>query len=160
MKKMQSVIIADITPSASAPDHQIAYDSGTTLALADLLECKSLLDDSDVEEEGRVMILGSSQQNDLFNVSGFTSRDYVPAGSPLTTGGFSTPILGMQMKWTTEVGDVCYFFHPMFMQLCVQQDPQVEVHNLGADGKRGERVNTDVLFGVRQISNLRVVSLA
>lgn len=160
MKKMQSVIIAEITPSASAPDHQIAYDSGTTLALADMLEAKELLDTADVEEEGRVFITGAAGWNDLFNISGFTSRDYVPAGSPTTSGAFSTPLLGFEPKWTSEAGTVTRFFHPMFLQLAVQQDPEVNVYDLGVDGKRAQRVNTDVLFGVKQVSNLRVVSVS
>jgi hypothetical protein len=159
MKKMQQVIIADISPSASAPDHVIAYDSGTTLALADLLEAKELLDTADVEEEGRCFITGAAQWNDLFNISGFTSRDYIPAGSPTTTGAFTTPILGMEPKWTSEAGTTTYVFHPMFLQLAVQQDPQVSVFDLGTDGKRASRVNTDCLMGVKQVSNLRVVTI-
>lgn len=35
MKRMQQDIVAEIVPSSAAPDHSIAYDSGTTLALAD-----------------------------------------------------------------------------------------------------------------------------
>lgn len=35
MKKMQGLIIDNTVPSAATPDHSIAYDSGTTLALAD-----------------------------------------------------------------------------------------------------------------------------
>lgn len=159
LKKMQSVIIAAIVPSASAPDHQIAYDSGSTLALADLLEAKELLDTQDVEEMGRFLVTGAAQYNDLFNISGFTSRDYIPAGSPLTAGAIATPVLGMDVKWTTEVGTTTYCCHPLFMSLAVQQSPEVNVYDLGVDGKRGMRVNMDVLFGVKQLSNLRVVSI-
>lgn len=160
MKKMQQVIIGETTPSASAPDHQIAYDSGTTLALADILEAKELLDDSDVEEMGRTMIVGSAQYNDLFLLAGFTSRDFIPAGSPLTSGAISTPVMGFDFKWTTEAGNTSYFFHPLYQTLAVQQSPDVRVYDLGVDGKRAERVNMDVLFGVKQLSNLRVVTVS
>jgi len=155
MKKMQQIIIAEIVPQASG---QIGYDSGTTLALADILEAKELLDGDDVEENGREMIVGSAQSNDLFNITGFTSRDYIPAGSPLTQGAITTPIMGFNFKWTTEVGNVSHFFHPVYMQMAVQQNPDVKVYDLGVDGKRAERVNMDVLFGVKQISNKRVVT--
>lgn len=160
MKKMQQLIIAEIVPSASAPDHQISYDSGTTLALADILEAKELLDAQDVEEMGRKMIVGSAQYNDLFNITGFTSRDYIPAGSPLTEGAIKTPIMGFDFDWTTEVGNVSYFFQPMFLQMAVQQNPDVRIYDLGVDGKRAERVNVDVLIGIQQVSNLRVVSVS
>lgn len=160
MRRMQQIIIAEIAPSASAPDHTIAYDSGTTLALADILEAKELLDTAEVEEAGRTMIVGAAQQNDLFNITGFTSRDFIPAGSPLTSGAITTPVLGFLMKWTTEVGNTSYFFNPMFLTMAVQQSPDVTVHDLGVDGKRATRVNMDVLFGVKQLSSKRVVAIS
>lgn len=159
MKKMQKIIIADIVPSASAPDHTISYASGTTLALVDFLSAKELLDGSDVEEMGRTVIVGAAQLNDLFNIAGFTSRDYIATGNPLTEGGFNTPLLGFNLKWTSEVGNTSYFFHPLFMTMAVQQAPQVGVYDLGGEGKRATRVNLDVLFGIKQLSNLRVVTV-
>lgn len=161
LKKMQRVILAEIVPSASAPDHQIAYDSGTTLALADILEAKELLDGANVPDDGsRVMILDAEQWNDLFNIVGFTSRDFIPAGSPVTSGSFSTNLLGFQPKMTTEASSVAYLFHPSFLTMAVQQSPAVSVHDLGVDGKRGMRVNMDVLFGVKQLGNTRVVTIS
>lgn len=159
MKKMQAIIIAAIVPSASSPDHAIAFDSGTTLQLADILEAKELLDNADVEEPGRKMILGAAQYNDLFNISGFVSRDFIPAGSPLSSGAIATPVLGFQVQWTSEAGNVAYLFHPLFLQLAVQQMPEVKVYDLGVDGKRAQRVNMDVLFGVKQCSDVRVVTI-
>lgn len=161
MKKMQSLIIETIVPSASAPDHQIAYDSGTTLALADLLEAKELLDDALVPDDGmRSVVMDAAQWNDLFNITGFTSRDFIPAGSPLTSGSFATPILGFKPRMTTEANSVTYLFHPQFLTLAVQEMPQVKVYDLGGQGKRAERVNMDVLFGLKQLSNVRVVSIS
>lgn len=69
-KKIQAIIIAAISPSASAPDHSIAYDSGTTLALADLLEGKELLMGSDCPQDNLKMVVGEAQWNDLYNITG------------------------------------------------------------------------------------------
>lgn len=161
MKKMQALIIAAVVPSASAPDHQIPYDSGSILALADLLEAKELLDDQNVPDDGqRSVVMDAPQWNDLFNITGFTSRDFIPAGSPLTSGSFSTPILGFRPRMTTEASAVTYLFHPQFMSLAVQEDPAVAVYDLGAQGKRADRVNMDVLFGIKQLSNIRVVAIS
>ena len=52
LDKLEADIVSAISPSASAPDHQIAYDFGTTLALADILEAKELLDDASVADDG------------------------------------------------------------------------------------------------------------
>jgi len=160
MKKMQSIIIAATIPSASAPDHQIAYDSGTTLALADILEAKELLDVALVPDMNRQMILDAPQWNDLFNITGFVSRDYIPTGSPYQTGTFATPILGFAPKMTTEASAVSYFFHPQYLTMAVQESPSVKVYDLGVEGKRAYRVNVDVLFGVKQLGNTRVVEIA
>lgn len=160
MRRMQDIIVAEIVPSSSAPDHQITFTSGTTLALADLIAAKKLLDAQDVEEANRQLITGSSQINDLFNVTGFVSRDFIPAGSPLTSGQIATPVLGFMPKWSSRVGNTAYLFQPIFLQMAVQQMPDVEVVSLGASGKRATRVNMDVLFGVKQVSNLRVVSIS
>lgn len=159
-KKMQLILIADTIPSASAPDHTIGYTSGSTLALADILAAKRLLDAQNVPDLQRVMILGSSQWNDIFNIAGFTSRDFIPAGSPLTSGSLPTPILGFQPKMTTEAGNVAYLFHPMYMSMAIQKAPQVRVYDLGVQGVRAQRVNVDCLFGDKQLSNLRVVTIS
>ena len=158
-KRMQAVIIAAISPSASAPDHAIAYDSGTTLALADVLEAKELLDDADVPESDRFGVLGSAASNDLFNITGFVSRDFIPAGSPLTSGAIQTPIAGFMPKMTTEVGTVSYFAHPSFLTMAVQKDLSPKVYDLGVNGERAARVNCDVLWGLEQLDNKRVVTI-
>lgn len=160
MKRMQQIIVADVVPSASAPDHTISYTSGTTLALADIIAAKKLLDAQDVEENGRVMITGTNQKNDLFNVTGFTSRDFIQNGSPLTEGDIKTPVLGFTVKSSSAVGTTTTVFHPIFMTMAVQQAPDVKVYDLGQDGTRATRVNVDVLFGEKQLSNLRVVTIS
>jgi hypothetical protein len=159
MKKMQQLIIATIVPSPSGPDHAISYDSSTTLALADILEAKELLDGADVEELGRTMVVGAAQYNDLFNIAGFTSRDYIASGSPVVDGAITAPVMGFNFKWTSEAANTSYLFHPMFLTMAVQQNPDVRVYDLGVDGKRAKRVNMDVLFGLKQLSNLRVVTI-
>lgn len=160
MKRMQTIIVELIVPSASSPDHAIGYNSGTTLALVDILAAKSLLDLQDVEDIGRKMILDPTGWNDLFTITGFTSRDYIPAGSPMTQGAITTPVLGFDVDWTSELTNVCYFYHPIFMQMAVQDNPAVKVFDLGVEGKRTQRVNMTTLFGVKQLSNLRVVSMS
>lgn len=160
-KKIQALIIAQISPSASAPDHQIAFDSGTTLALADILEAKELLMEANCPQDDRLcMVLGSEQWNDLYNITGFTSRDFVPAGSPLTSGEFATPLAGFKPKYTSVAGDVAYLFNSSFLALVIQQQMNIEVVSMGADGIRGMRVNADVLLGVSQLDDERVVTIS
>jgi len=159
MKKMQSEIIADTVPSASAPDHQIAYDSGTTLALADILEAKELLDSAEVEDDGsRTMILDSPQWNDIFNITGLTSRDFVD-GASMQNGTLPGRVLGFLPKMTTEANGVAYFSHPLFMLGAVQRELQVNAYDQGGQGMRSMRINTSILMGHVQASDVRVVTV-
>jgi hypothetical protein len=61
---------------------------------------------------------------------------------------------------TTVVSNTSYWFHPEFMTMAVQDQLNIEMFNLGADGVRGTRVNVDLLFGVKQLGNTRVVSIS
>lgn len=160
MKKMQTILIGDTVPSAAAPDHSIAYDSGTTLALADILEAKELLDASDVEDDGsRCMILGSAQWNDIFNITGLTSRDFVD-GRALQDGSLPARVLGFNPKLTTEAANVAFFFHPIYMTMAVQRGLSSEMFNMGGQGYRSVRVNNTILMGNEQLSDLRVVTIS
>ena len=158
-KKIQAIIISLIVPSVS-PDHTIAYDSGTTMALADLLEAKELLDNQNVPMSNRQLVLGSAQLNDIFNITGFTSSDFVASGSPLQTGELPAQLLGFKPNFTTVVGNVATLFHPSFMTMAAQQGMQVKEYDLGVDGIRAQRVNTDTLIGIKQLSDVRVVQLS
>ena len=162
MRKMQELIVNATVPSAAAPDHQIAYDSGTTLALADILEGKELLDERNVPDDGqRCMIMDIPQWNELFNITGFTSRDFIPAGSPLTSGSFSTNLLGFRPKSTTDATtNRTFLFHPQYLTAAIQQQPEVKVFDLGTEGKRAKRVNMTVLSGEQQLDNTRVVTIS
>lgn len=160
MRKMQQIIIAEVAPSTSAPDNTLGYTSGTTLALADILAAKEQLDTSDVPDDGqRAMVLGAAQWNDIFNITGFTSRDFTNT-QPLLNGSLPAQVLGFSPRLTTEAGATAFFFHRIFQQMAVQKGLTVEVFNLGVDGKRAMRVNSTLLMGTKQVSNLRVVTVS
>lgn len=159
-KKMQSNIFNDIVPNAAGPDHSIAYGTGTTLALADILAAKELLDAADVPSSNRTMIVGAAQFNDIFLITGFQSSDFVAGANGLSTGEINIPLLGFNFKWTTEAGNVSRFFHNSFYQIAVQQVPQVEVFNKGVEGQRSTRVNVTALYGQKQFDGKRVVTVS
>lgn len=159
-KKMQALIIADTLPSTSAPDHTIAYDSSTTLALADMLEVKELLDNQDVPLVGRHFVVGAAQLNDIFNITGFTSSDFITASSPLQSGQLPPALLGFVPHFTSVVGNTSYWFHQSYLTLASQKGISVEEFNLGVDGKRATRVNVDTLFGLELLDSTRVATLS
>lgn len=159
MKKIQATIIASIVPSAAAPDHSIGYTTGTTLALADMLAAKRLLDAQNVPAADRHMVVGTSQANDIFNITGFTSSDFLLAGAPLSSGQIPQQLLGFAPHMTTAAGNVSTFFHKSFMTMAAQEGVNVNQYDLGNEGKRQVRVNVDTLYGLKQLDALRVVTV-
>ncbi len=159
LKRIQTKIIAAIVPSTSAPDHTIGYTSGTTLALADLLNGKELLDTANVPAGDRHAALGSAQTNDIFNITGFTSSDFLVAGSPLSTGQVPQQLLGFSPHLCNALGNVAALFHRSFMTMAAQKGVSVAQYDLGVDGTRATRVNVDTLWGLKQLDNKRVVTL-
>lgn len=160
LKKVQSLILSLIVPSAAAPDHSIAYTTGTTLALVDILNAKELLDNQDVPMSNRHMCVGAAQLNDMFNITGFTSTDFGVSNAPLLNGGLPSQILGFMPHFSSLFGNTSYFYHSSFFQMATQQGMNVSVYDLGVDGKRAQRVNCDTLLGLKQFDNLRVVTIA
>lgn len=159
-KKIQSEIISLVVPNAAAPDHSIAYDSGTTLALADLLEAKELLDAQDVPMSDRHLVVGAAQLNDIYNITGFTSSDFITSGAPLQSGELPPALLGFAPHFTSVVGNVTYLFHRSFMTMAMQKGITVSQFDLGVEGKRAVRVNVDTLMGIKQLDGLRVVTIS
>lgn len=162
MKKIQSNIIAAIVPSSSSPDHTIAYDSGTTLGLADLLEVKELADDQNWPAQDRFIVMGSGQLNDLFNITGFQSSDFMMSGGTLQSGQAPSMLLGFLPRFSSVLSsaNVAYLFHRSFMAIASQQGMDVREYDLGVKGVRGTRVNLDTLYGQKQLDSKRVITLS
>ena len=159
LRKMQDDIIAAISPSTSAPDHTIAYDSANVMADADLLEVIDLEKTANWPDSGRYLITGGLQYNDLMAISKFYDKT-LGGNSDLSSGKLLAPVYGHQVDWTTANGNTSYLFHDSFMQMAIQQGLTVKVFDPGVNGQRGFRVNMDVLYGIKQVHNDRVISLS
>jgi len=157
-KKIQALIISLTVPSA-APDHTIDAVTAGVYALADILAMKELLDDQNVPMSDRHMILGSGPLNDIFNITGFTSSDFVASGSPLQSGQLPPQLVGFMPHFTTVVGQTVYGFHSSYFTMAAQQGMATNEYDLGVEGRRAKRVNCDTLLGMRQLDDKRVVTV-
>jgi hypothetical protein len=158
-KKIQALIISLTVPSA-APDHTISAVTPGTYALADILAAKELLDNQNVPMSDRHLVMGSGPLNDVFNITGFTSSDFVASGSPLTSGQLPAQLVGFMPHFTTVVGSTVYAFHASYFTMASQQGMAVAEYDLGVEGRRAKRVNCDTLLGMKQLSDKRVVATA
>jgi hypothetical protein len=157
-KKIQSLIISLTVPSA-APDHTLTATNAGVYDLADILAMKELLDDQNVPMSDRHMILGSGPLNDIFNITGFTSSDFVASGSPLQSGQLPAQLVGFMPHFTSVVGSTVYGFHASYFTMAAQQGMATNEYDLGVEGRRAKRVNCDTLLGMRQLDDKRVVTV-
>jgi hypothetical protein len=158
-KKIQSLIISLTVPSV-APDHTITYGAGTTLTLAEILQAKELLDTQNVPMSDRHMVLGAAQLNDIFNIVGFTSSDFVASGAPLASGQLPAQLVGFMPHYTSVAGNTVFMFHSSYFTMAAQQGLVVKEYDMGVDGYRASRVNCDTLIGMKQLSDKRIVTIA
>lgn len=158
-KKIQSLILSLTVPSAAAPDHTLAAVSAGVYALADILAQKELLDNQNVPMSDRHLAMGAGPLNDIFNITGFTSSDFVASGSPLQSGQLPAQLVGFMPHFSTVFGSTVYAFHSSYFTMAAQQGMAVNEYDLGVEGRRAKRVNCDTLLGMKQLSNIRVVTL-
>lgn len=157
-KKIQALIISLTIPSA-LPDHTLNAVSAGVYDLADILAMKELLDDQNVPMSDRHMVLGSGPLNDIFNITGFTSSDFVASGSPLQSGQLPAQLVGFVPHFTTVVGSTVYGFHASYFTMAAQQGMATNEYDLGVEGRRAKRVNCDTLLGMKQLDDKRVVTV-
>ncbi len=159
MRKMQDDLISDIAPSTAAPDHTLAYDNGTTLADADLLEALDLERVANWPESDKFLITGAQQYNDLLNIQKFYDKTINDGNAVVNNGQMLAPVYGHKVGWTTAMGTRTLLFHLSFMQAAVQRGLGLSLHDLGGQGKRSFRLNVDLLWGAKQIHSDRVISI-
>lgn len=85
---------------------------------------------------------------------------FVPAGSPLNTGEIPGALLGFIPKMTTASGTTTYLSHPSFMTVAMQQELQISVFDTKVIGLRGDRITADILWGLKQLDDNRVVTIS
>ena len=158
-QKMETQLFSAIVPSASTPDHAIAYDSGTNLSRADILEAKDLLDTQNVPMQDRFMITGVAQMNDLLTVDQLINADYGNGGSGTVNGFLSSQVLGFNAAGSTNAGTTTYLGHPSFLQMVIQKSIDIKVDDLSVIGQRGFRVSASLLFGYLQLHDTRIVTI-
>ena len=105
------------------------------------------------------MILGAAQYNDP-STSRASSRLISVSLVRFVSGQVNGLVLGMQVKWTKRGWQHSLLLHPLFIEMAVPASADSSVHDLGVNGVRGTRVNMEVLFGPKQASDLRVVTVS
>lgn len=160
-KQIEDSVVSALVPSSSAPDHAIAPASAGVLAAADVAGIRTLLSVAKVPTSNRGLFLSPSYYGDLLGVSTLTSSDYVPAGSPVVSGGFTFPLYGFTITEANNLGtDIGYAAHRSALQMIIQKGVTIKISDLHANKKYAYLLSADVVFGYSLFDNKRIVKIS
>ncbi len=143
--------------SASAPDHIIQLtSSGTILDEAAILAARKLLDDQNVPEDERFMVINPAQEKQLLAVANFIQAERYGSAGALTNGEIGR-VFGFRIIKTTVCEAVkVLFYHRSALAFARQIEPKWEqMRNLPA---LANDYSLSALYGVKVLdSGKRVV---
>ncbi len=161
-KNLDSALITALSAaSAAAPDHIIAGTGAGAIfnPPTDILTAKDLLDAQNVPEDGgRWILMNPADYNKVLADTSVQSRDYVP-GQPLVSGQIS-PIFGFTPFKSNQLAeDTVLFGHTSACTLALQKDITLGQYDMKVSGQRATRLTADIIYGVKLLSDVRVVKL-
>jgi len=143
--------------SASAPDHRRAY-AGSTIAKADVLLARQLLNDAKVPQAGRSAVVSSAQEASLLAIAEFVRIDESGSSEALRNGRIGR-LFGFDFYMKPDAEDTkSMFFHKTALAYARQLAPrtlsQMDIENLSM------RYSIDHIYGSKILdSGKRVVLL-
>lgn len=143
--------------SAAAPDHKRAY-AGATLAKADVLLARQLLNEAKVPLDGRSAVISPAEEAALLAIAEFVRVDE-SGGSEALRNGRIGKLFGFDMYVSPQAEDLkSLFFHKTAQvfarQLAPRTQSQPDLENLAV------RWSVDHIYGVKTLdSGKRVVLL-
>lgn len=136
--------------SAAAPDHKRAYD-GASLAKADVLTARQLLNEAKVPLEDRAMVISPASEAAILAISEFVRVDE-SGGSEALRNGRIGKLFGFDCYVSSQAEDLkSMFFHKSAMAFARQLEPRVMQFNDVAN--LGTRYSIDHLYGAKVLDS-------
>lgn len=134
--------------SASAPDHIIdQFGSGGTLTLAKILTARKLLDDQDVPEGDRFLVINPEQESELLALSAFIDASQYGGREPLLNGEIGRVYGFSVIKTTVCAANVALYYHRSACAFARQIEPKWEMdRNLS---KLANEYSLSALYGAK-----------
>jgi hypothetical protein len=149
MRKLNADLYSKVAPSASSPDHIInsVTDFNATQASAARMRAAQARWMKNKPWYGS---LDPSFYNDMLNASTLTSRDYVEGEQPVIGGEIANKRFGV--TWFEDdalATDQGVIFHPDFLWLVMQTQPQFKLSDLHGQKKFAYLLSVDFVYGAK-----------
>lgn len=145
-KQVNDYLKTLIAPSGSAPDHTVTgvsdFNASQIAAVRKLAATAKWRKD-----KPWYLLLDPSYYSDLLNATTMTSNDYVnDLATPM--GQFAQQRFGFTiLEDNSKTTDTALAFHPDFMHLVMQKEPQFKLSDLHSNKQFGYLLSVDVVFG-------------
>jgi hypothetical protein len=157
-KQIEEDLIAELAASATLTDNPTA---ASDLAAVDMARLRTTMSTNKVPTSRRFFIAAPSYIGDLITKQQIASRDYVPAGSPTTTGAISEPLYGFTMiEHDLLSADLGYALHPSCLQMVMQQGLRIKVSDLHSNNKYGFLISADIVYGFNTFDSNRYIQMS
>lgn len=112
--------------SAAAPDHIIAFVTGTVLAKADITAARKTLSTAKVPLADRFCLVNEEQEEDLLNISEFTRVDEAGSSAALRNGEVGK-LFGFTFLMSPNQSNVeTLYYHRTSQAFALQQAPTID----------------------------------
>lgn len=152
--ELNNYLCSKVAPSASAPDHTLT--SVTDFNAAQLGAVRTLASQAKWAKQGGWWLLADPvYYQDLLNATTLTSGDYVP-DAPVVGGQIARQRFGFNILEDNSAGllslqsgtqDAALAFHPDFMALCMQKEPEFKVSDLHSNKQFGYVISVTMICG-------------
>jgi N4-gp56 family major capsid protein len=153
-KKMDSYIYDTLVAGASSsnPDHIIdQFGSSGTLTLAKILTARKLLDDQDVPDDDRFLVINPEQESELLALSAFIDASQYGARTALLNGEIGMVYGFKVIKTTVCAANVALYYHRSACAFARQVEPKWEQdRNLS---KLAKEYSLSALFGAKVLDS-------
>lgn len=150
-KQINDYLWSLVSPSTANPDHLLT--SIASLDASQLSAARTLASKAKWMRDGRWYgLITPDYYEDILNAQTLTSSDYVD-GAPAVVGGqvvnkrFGFNLLEDNSR--TDSNAKAVFFHPDFMHMVMQKEPQFKISDLHSQKKFGYLISVDLIFGAK-----------
>lgn len=149
MRQVNDYLYSLCSPSSAAPDHllnSVATMDATQLGAIRTLAARARWGKS----KGWYGLMDPGYYGNVLAAQTLTSSDYVGGDLPTIAGQVANKRFGFNLLEDDSRNGGALFFHPDFMHLVMQQEPQFKLSDLHVNKEFAYLLSVDMIFGAKQ----------
>lgn len=148
MRQVNDYLYTLCSPSTASPDHLL--NSVATMDATQLLAIRKLAAQAKWgKNKAWYGLLDPGYYNHILAATTMTSSDYTNGDAPVIGGEVASKRFNFQLLEDDSRSGGGLFFHPDFMHLVMQQEPQFKLSDLHANKEFAYLLSVDMIFGAK-----------